>query len=175
MSAWIDAHRIVPSTWTLYEGNAEGLAPGGDVLLPVEAYAEARALWDARPGRLGLLLRAVDDPARVAPWLDSVSLVAVEFERFTDGRGFSIGRLLRHRYGWRGPLLATGVLIPDQAPLLARCGFDHFALPDEAQAARALALLADDPVHALLGPAAGPRMPLPGSVERERMLVSLCP
>lgn len=50
--------------------------------------------------------------------------VAVRFEKFSDGRGFTLARHLRES-GFAGPLVACGSLIPDQADFLRRCGFTH--------------------------------------------------
>ena len=55
----------------------------------------------------------------------------VNFPQFTDGRGYSIARLLRERYGWRGELRAIGDVLRDQLFYLSRCGFDAFALRDD--------------------------------------------
>lgn len=49
--------------------------------------------------------------------------LAVQFERFSDGRGMSLARHLREAAGFAGPLVARGHLIPDQADFLRRCGF----------------------------------------------------
>jgi uncharacterized protein (DUF934 family) len=68
------------------------------------------------------------DPADIAGDLEHLALVAVRFESFTDGRGYSIGRLLRERYGWRGELRAIGDVQRDQLYYLMRCGFNAFAL-----------------------------------------------
>lgn len=54
---------------------------------------------------------------------DGLSPVGIRFERFSDGRGFSLARHLREVSGFTGPLVAQGHLIPDQADFLRRCGF----------------------------------------------------
>ncbi|MEZ5659649.1 MAG: DUF934 domain-containing protein [Burkholderiaceae bacterium] len=169
MNTWIDHQGIVAHSWWRYEGDAHGLAPDADVLLPVEAYAESRAVWHARTGRIGLVIGPTEDPQRIAPWLDQIDLIAVESARFTDGRIFSLGRLLRDRLHWERPLLAGGDLVIDQIPLLARCGFDLFELADRTRAQRALHLLANDPVHRLLAQSVGAHAPLPGSQTRRRI------
>ena len=67
----------------------------------------------------------------------------MQFTSFTDGRGYSIGRLLRQRYGWRGELRAIGDVQRDQLFYLARCGFDAFALRDGEDVEVALAAFDD--------------------------------
>ena len=57
-------------------------------------------------------------------------LVAVQFEFFNDGRGFSIAQVLR-RAGYEGRLQARGRLIPDQWPLLRACGFNEVAIEEK--------------------------------------------
>ena len=61
-----------------------------------------------------------DVPARPC---DGTSPLAIHFETFSDGRGFSLARHLREVTGYAGPLVARGHLIPDQADFLRRCGF----------------------------------------------------
>ena len=55
-------------------------------------------------------------------------VVAVNFPKFTDGRGYSTARLLRERYGWKGELRAVGDVFRDQLFHLASCGFNAYAL-----------------------------------------------
>ncbi len=52
--------------------------------------------------------------------------LAIRFEKFGDGRGFSLAAMLRER-GYKGVLKAVGDLLPDQAGLLRRAGFDRIA------------------------------------------------
>jgi uncharacterized protein (DUF934 family) len=86
------------------------------------------------------VLEPADDPARVAPALGQARVVAVNFPKFGDGRGFSIARLLRERYGYKGELRAVGEVGRDHLYSMAQCGFDAFELragedPEEALAA----------------------------------------
>ena len=53
------------------------------------------------------------------------SVVTIRFDRFSDGRGFTIARRLREALGHSGAILASGHLIHDQAGYLRRCGFSH--------------------------------------------------
>lgn len=71
-----------------------------------------------------------DDPASVADRLPLAAWVEVNFPKFGDGRGYSLGRLLRTRYGYRGELRAVGQVARDNLLFLERCGFDAFLLRD---------------------------------------------
>lgn len=86
-----------------------------------------------------LRLEPTDDPAQFADRLPAASRVEVNFPKFGDGRGFSIGRLLRTRYGYQGELRAVGHLTRDHLLYLERCGFDAFELREGEDPAEALA------------------------------------
>jgi uncharacterized protein (DUF934 family) len=88
-------------------------------------------------------LSVTDDPAAVAQDLAHFQLIAVRFPSFTDGRGYSTGRLLRQRYGWQGELRAIGHIQRDQLFYLARCGFDAFDLREGEDTEAALAAFGD--------------------------------
>ncbi|XSG80886.1 MAG: phosphoadenylyl-sulfate reductase [Methyloligella sp. ZOD6] len=70
-----------------------------------------------------------DDAALASAAQDS-RLVAINFATFADGRGMTLGRLLRERMGFKGELRAVGYLLPDQAQFLYRCGFDTAEIED---------------------------------------------
>jgi uncharacterized protein (DUF934 family) len=79
----------------------------------------------------------------VATDLVNFELVAVHFPKFTDGRGYSTARLLHERLGWQGELRAMGDVLRDQLFLMARCGFDSFALRDDQDPQAALSAFRD--------------------------------
>lgn len=87
-----------------------------------------------------LVLRPTDDVRALAGALDEAILVAVDFPKLNDGRGYSHATWLRQRLGYRGPLRAVGAVTADQVWAMARVGFTSFALradqdPDAALAA----------------------------------------
>ena len=84
-------------------------------------------------------LEPTDDPAAFADRLSGASRVEVHFPKFGDGRGFSLGRLLRDRYGYKGELRAVGHLTRDHLLYLERCGFNAFELRPGEDAREALA------------------------------------
>jgi uncharacterized protein (DUF934 family) len=78
-----------------------------------------------------------DDPASVS--LEGAVRVEVNFPKFGDGRGYSIARLLRERYGYRGELRAVGHITRDLLFYMESCGFDAFELREGEDPREALA------------------------------------
>lgn len=110
------------------DGAAADIPSRGDVIVPLAVWKTQRDALPAREGGLGVWLAGDDDPEDIAGDLARLRVVAVRFASFTDGRGYSIGTLLRARYGWRGELRAFGDVQRDQLFYLSRCGFDAFEL-----------------------------------------------
>lgn len=79
-----------------------------------------------------------DEPEELAPWLAGLSLIALEFPSFRDGRAYSQAYLLRSRLGWQGELRAVGDVLRDQLSHMRQCGFDAFAVREDKSAADAL-------------------------------------
>ena len=67
----------------------------------------------------------------IATQLPELALIEIEFPKFRDGRGFTLGRTLRERYGYKGDLRAVGHFLPDQFGALIACGFTSFVTPPE--------------------------------------------
>jgi uncharacterized protein (DUF934 family) len=117
----------------------EEIADGDAVVVPFAELRGARARWWAWSGRLGVRLAPVDRVEELGEDLPRLDLIAVEFPAPGEGRGYSQGRLLRERFGFRGELRAVGAGVrQDQVFLLARCGFDaiELAAGEDPQAAR---------------------------------------
>ena len=79
-----------------------------------------------------VVLQPTDDPAALADRIGGpeapLRAIAINFPGFGDGRGYSIARLLRERYGYKGELRAVGEVARDQLRAMAQCGFDAFQL-----------------------------------------------
>ena len=106
---------------------------------------QRRVVTDSSSPPEGAVLRLepTDDPAAVADRLAHVARVEVHFPKFGDGRGFSIGRLLRERYGYKGELRAVGQITRDHLFYLESCGFDAFELREGENPHEALAAFED--------------------------------
>ena len=146
--ALIKDRKLALDNWQLLEAPAEGarleIPASRDVIVPLEAWRRLRVDLPGRDeGRRGVLLSGADDPQELVPDLDRLSVIAVQFASFTDGRGYSIGRLLRDRYVYRGELRAIGDIQRDQIFYLMRCGFDAFELRPGEEVTAALAAFED--------------------------------
>jgi len=95
------------------------------------------------PGRLGVVVDGATDPEALAPHLQRLSLIAIELPKFTDGRAYSLARLLRDRYGYTGTLRAVGHVLRDQLFYMWRCGFDEFDLAEGVNVEDAVAAFDD--------------------------------
>ncbi len=133
--------RIVDDPWTsLYTGEAlREVSDDAAVLVPLALWKIERAVLLARTAAIGVRLEPTDEPAELAGDVSRLALLAIDFPKFTDGRGYSIARLLRERYGYRGKLRAVGDVLQDQLFYMLRCGFDSFALKHQDSIADALA------------------------------------
>ena len=121
--------------------------PTGPLLVPVSVWRARRAELINRECEhgwpLGVWLTAEEGPEIIATDVNDFAVIAVEFPRFADGRGYSTARLLRTRYGYKGELRAIGDVLRDQLFYLQRVGFDAFALRADKSAEDARASLAD--------------------------------
>ena len=89
-------------------------------------YLAEREAITGRNAPLGLKLAAGEGLDGIEDDISRFTVIALDFPKYTDGRSYSIARLLRERHGYRGELRATGNVLHDQVPLMARCGFDAF-------------------------------------------------
>ncbi|MGP9813906.1 DUF934 domain-containing protein [Rhodopseudomonas sp. NSM] len=124
---------IVADAFVSVADDAE-LPAGGAVLISAARFlADAEALA-TRNAPLGVIWPNNRDVAELKPWLDRLSLIALVFPTFKDGRAHSQARRLREIYGFGGELRATGQVLRDQFTFLLRNGFDAFAVTKEADA-----------------------------------------
>jgi uncharacterized protein (DUF934 family) len=124
----------IADPWTAIDDAAESL-PDGPVLVSLERWRRDRPALLDRPGGLGVRLLSHHSADDLAEDLERFELIAVDFPKFRDGRGFSTARELRERYGYRGEIRAVGHALPDQAQFLIRTGFTTIELPDGANLA----------------------------------------
>jgi uncharacterized protein (DUF934 family) len=96
-------------------------------LLTLDQWRAVRGSWPEAMA-VGLLFENDADIEDIAADLARLSLVALRFPKWTDGRAYSQARLLRARFRFAGEVRATGEVLADMLPLLQRTGFDAVCL-----------------------------------------------
>ncbi|BAL26562.1 DUF934 domain-containing protein [Azoarcus sp. KH32C] len=128
MSKVIKNGQIAASDWRILplpEGDdvAGVEIPAGRVIVPLAVWLARRDELLAR-GDVGLWFASHQGPEDVTDDIARLPVIAVDFPKFADGRGYSTAALLRTRYGYTGQLIAFGEVLRDQFNYLTRCGFD---------------------------------------------------
>jgi uncharacterized protein (DUF934 family) len=128
--------RFAPDTWHRLDASEE-LPTDGQILMSLDDWHRRVPLHSHAHGAasnvaFGVMLDPDDAVEEIVPDLHHFGLVAIDFPKFTDGRGYSQARLIRSRHGFKGQLRAVGDVLFDQLQLMARCGFDAFEINDAA-------------------------------------------
>jgi len=146
MATLIKERRIVADSWHRLERGPKGELPEvparGDVIVPLALWLQRREelLARAETGTLGAWIDANEGPEALAADVQLFPIIAVNFPKFGDGRGYSIARLLRERYGFKGELRAIGDVLHDHLFFMSQCGFDAFALREDQDPQAALSV-----------------------------------
>jgi len=114
---------VTDDKWVRVEDDAD-LPEDCHALISMGRWLKERETLLTRNKPIGVALDSSDNPDEIMDDLGRFSLIAVDFPLFKDGRGFSYGRLIRHRGGYQGELRATGGVLVDQLHYLTRCGYD---------------------------------------------------
>jgi uncharacterized protein (DUF934 family) len=104
--------------------------PQGDVIISLTRF-QAEGDWLLSQGRkVGVRLESHEEVEALAYDLPRISVVALAFPKFGDGRAYSYARILRQRYGFTGEVRAVGDVLREQAQFMLRCGVDAFEPAD---------------------------------------------
>ncbi len=137
---------VIADDWQLVPAIAEGAAahlPDGKLIVPLNVWlAQTDALIE-RKQPIGVWLDSNQDAANIANALSNFAVIAVNFPKFADGRGYSIAALLRSRYGYKSELRAIGDVLRDQLFYMQRVGFNAFAVRADKDIHDALKALKD--------------------------------
>ncbi len=123
--------KVVNDDWTvlrLNEGDtAENLpVPAGKMIVPLTVWQAQRATLQSRSD-IGVWIASDERPETLKDDLARLPVIAVDFPKFADGRGYSIAYNLRARLGYVGELRAIGDVLRDQLFYMQRVGFNAFA------------------------------------------------
>lgn len=139
MPTLINKTEILEDSWQLV--TAEQLE-SADATVPTDHWLIHWSDWPTLSEKasalavqsVGIIVPNTTEPEEIlqasATFTSMLKVIAIEFPVFTDGRGYSLARMLRER-GYQGELRAVGDVLTDQLFFMARCGFNTFALKDE--------------------------------------------
>ena len=109
------------------DGPHVSITPRPYLLLEIGQWHAVRAQWPAGVP-LGIKLANDFHVEDLAADLPRLALLALQFPKWVDGRAYSQAHLLRSRWRFGGEIRATGEVLVDMLPLLARTGFDAVVL-----------------------------------------------
>jgi uncharacterized protein (DUF934 family) len=120
----------------------------GKVIVPLSVYIANKDVLAQRMAsqEVGIWLDTHETLESLVAQFDDINklpIVAIHVARFADGRIFSLGTLLRTRYGYKNELRAFGDVLRDQLFFLKRSGFTSFLIRADRSATDALASLKD--------------------------------
>jgi uncharacterized protein (DUF934 family) len=104
--------------------------PDGAVLVSLPRFQKERDSLLERNTPIGVKLQSHENPEILGDDVSRLSLIALEFPKFRDGRAFSWARMLRTRLGFTGEIRAVGDFLYDQVNYQHRVGFDAWEVPD---------------------------------------------
>ena len=125
-----------------------------DTKLPVGPVIVPLSVWNLRRRELchreyehgwplGVWLGANENPQKIENDIDDLSVIAIKFDKFSDGNSYLTPRLLRERYGYGGELRAIGDVPREKFVYLKQIGFDAIELSASRQVGGALLSLFD--------------------------------
>jgi len=124
---FIDTHHDQWHTITGEDGPMVTLTPAPYSLLTYMQWHAVRAHWP-KDMPVGVSFDNAEEIESLKDDLPQLSLVALHFPKWVDGRAYSQARILRSRYKFQGEIRATGEVLVDMMPLLKRTGFDAVVL-----------------------------------------------
>lgn len=131
MSEIIKDGKVTSDVWTvlrLTEDQQAGTADvqQANVIVPLTVWQAQHAALSLRSD-VGVWLASSERADALINDISKLPLIAVDFPKFSDGRGYSIAYNLRSRLGFGGELRAIGDVLRDQLFYMQRVGFNAFA------------------------------------------------
>ncbi|MBC3884711.1 DUF934 domain-containing protein [Undibacterium griseum] len=126
---------IVQDDWSVLRPSAEDnpatvTVPAGKVIIPLKVWLAQRETLKSRTD-LAVWFASDEQAKELKEDIRHFALLAVDFPKFADGRGYSIAYNLRSRFGFTGELRAIGDVLRDQLFYMQRVGFDAFATRED--------------------------------------------
>jgi len=136
MSKIIKDRAVVDNDWEILQLSEDDSAdaivvPEGKIIVPLKVWQLQREnLLDRAKNRadIAVWFSSNEQAKELHSDLSLFTLLAVDFPKFADGRGYSIAYNLRTRFNYAGELRAIGDVLRDQLFYMQRVGFNSFAV-----------------------------------------------
>jgi len=115
----------IANDWT-FVADGEALPETGKFSVSLSRFLALKRGQENGPLPDGVRLAPADKAEDLEPYLAELSLIEIDFPKYTDGRGYSHAQLLRRRYQYAGELRAVGHVLRDQIFYMHRSGFDAY-------------------------------------------------
>jgi len=113
---------IIEDSWVHYTG--DGDLPDGNIIVPLAVWQQT----DLSGRKVGVRLEPDAEVRDFEDDLENFEVIAINFPTFNDGRGYSLAKILRDRFGYRKEIRAIGDVMRDQLFYLQRCGFNAYEI-----------------------------------------------
>jgi len=134
--------KIVTDDWTLLSKEFNESTIAEKQIVPLNALVNHPEILQNGKA-IGVWIDSDEKPEDVAQFLDKVALVAINFPKFVDGRGYSFARIIREQFHYTGQIRAIGDVLKDQIFYMKRCGFNAFSIRQDRDIEDALHGLTD--------------------------------
>lgn len=142
---------VVNDDWTVLRltetDTVDSIAvPAGKTLVPLQVWQQQKTHLLARQTaekNIGIWFASDEQAKELGDDLQHFEVIAIDFPKFADGRGYSIAFNLRTRFHYQGELRAIGDVLRDQLFYMQRVGFDAFATREDKNIHDALKGLSD--------------------------------
>jgi uncharacterized protein (DUF934 family) len=136
MSKIIKDRAVVDDDWEILQLSEDDSAdaievPEGKIIVPLKVWQLQRENLITRAkdrANIGVWFSSNEQAKELSNDLSLFNLLAVDFPKFADGRGYSIAYNLRTRFNYSGELRAIGDVLRDQLFYMQRVGFNAFAV-----------------------------------------------
>jgi uncharacterized protein (DUF934 family) len=133
---------IVDDDWVILAKDIKAIPTEGKFILPF-GYLMSHLELIKSDQSIGVWLDSDEEPESLTPYIHKLDIIAINFPKFADGRGYSYARSLREHAGYRGQLRAIGDVLKDQLFYMQRCGFNAFQIREDRDIDEALNSLND--------------------------------
>lgn len=134
-------NEVFEDDYRILDSELADQAFAGTLLIPARELDQHKKLLEQKQQPAGLFLDSDDEVESYADILSSFDLITINFPKFIDGRGYSLCRILRDRYHFKGDIRAVGDVLIDQIFMLQRCGFSSYYLREDQKAEDAIKAL----------------------------------